>query len=154
MLRRHLLNGVCVCVCVWGCFVLLADSSSPPRIGPGRCRGVTMLINCLRSPVCVAACLPCHRVLGGFRVAGVRVKKGGLMKKVKKGEDNRGNLRYCKWLHAINPAVFSCACLNSSAVMLNTNHREPGPRGALCSSAVSISLLCSLLLWKGTRHEK
>lgn len=56
---------MCVCVkCVGGCFVLLADSS-PPRVGPGRCRGVTMLINCLRSPVCVAACLPCRRVPGG-----------------------------------------------------------------------------------------
>jgi len=61
---------VCVKVCVGGCFVLLADSS-PPRIGPGRCRGVTMVINCLQSPVCVAACLPCRCVLGGFRVVAV-----------------------------------------------------------------------------------
>lgn len=67
--------------CVWrvlsgGCFVLPADSS-PPRVGPGRCGGVTTLINCLRSPVCVASCLPCHHVLPGFGVVGWQQKSGG-----------------------------------------------------------------------------
>lgn len=99
---------VYVCECVEGCFVLLADSS-PPRVGPGRCRGVTMLINCLRSPVCVAACLPCRRVLGGFRVAGSQWKEWrGRAEKVREGGDNRGtvcgSLCSCKWCHAINPA--------------------------------------------------
>ena len=89
----HQHNCVCVyvCECVEGCFVLLADSS-PPRVGPGRCRGVTMLINCLRSPVCVAACLPCRRVLGGFRVAGSQWKEleGGSRKGEGKGETTEG----------------------------------------------------------------
>lgn len=93
-LVSHSLTRLCVCVnvCVGGCFVLLADSS-PPRVGPGRCRGVTMLINCLRSPVCVAACLPCRCVLGGFRGCGVGVKKGGSWKGEGTGSQQRDGVQ-------------------------------------------------------------
>lgn len=79
-------------MCVEGCFVLLADSS-PPHVGPGRCRGVTMLINCLRSPVCVAACLLCRRVLGGFRVVGSKRKRGDKRKGEGEGRQQRDGAR-------------------------------------------------------------
>lgn len=76
VLMTHSSTLLCVVGFVGGCFVLPADSS-PPRVGPGRCRGVTTLINCLLSPVCVASCLPCPHVLRGFRVVGWLWKTGG-----------------------------------------------------------------------------
>lgn len=76
VLMTHSLTLLGVVGFVGGCFVLPADSS-PPRVGPGRCRGVTTLINCLLSPVCLASCLPCRHVLWGFRVVGWQRKTGG-----------------------------------------------------------------------------
>lgn len=76
VLMTHYSALLCVVGFVGGCFVLPADSS-PPCVGPGRCRGVTTLINCLLSPVCVASCLPCRHVLQGFRVVGWQWKTGG-----------------------------------------------------------------------------
>lgn len=64
VLMTHSSTLLCVVGLVGGCFVLPADSS-PPRVGPGRCRGVTTLINCLLSPVCLASCLPCRHTCYG-----------------------------------------------------------------------------------------
>lgn len=66
-----------------------------------------MLINCLLSPVCVAARLPCCRVLGGFRVmrSEREKKRWGRWKGERRG-DNRGmvcrGLCTCKWHRAIS----------------------------------------------------
>lgn len=110
---------LCVVGFVGGCFVLPADSS-PPRVGPGRCRGVTTLINCLLSPVCMASCLPCRHVLRGFRVAEVAAKnwrRGA--EEVREGEVCSG--------------VVSRVCLNSSVAVSNMDHGWTRPDRVRCS---------------------
>lgn len=108
VLMTHSSTLLCVVGFVGGCFVLPADSS-PPRVGPGRCRGVTTLINCLLSPVCVASCLPCRHVLRGFRVEEVAAenwRRGA--EEVREGEVCSG--------------VVSRVCLNSSVAVSNMDH--------------------------------
>lgn len=82
-----------------------ACCGSPPRVGPGRCRGVTTLINCLLSPVCMASCLPCRHVLRGFRVVGWQRKtEGG------------------SWRGEVCSGVVSPVCLNNSVAVSNMDH--------------------------------
>ncbi|CAB1450078.1 unnamed protein product [Pleuronectes platessa] len=120
-----------------------------------------MLINCLRSPVCVAARLPCRRVLGGFGVVGVEVKRGrrrgrggGIGKKGEGRGDNRGTACSCKRCRAINPGVFGSLCLNSSVVMLYTSPSPPRPGGALRLSCHFLQLIYMAALLPGKGGEE